>query len=152
MDGPLTIRLTQPIQSCAYHSTTVVHLEQEIPLLHTTPNYGGIRWWFRCPKCSRRVSRLYRPSRAYCFLCRHCHNLTYESAQMSGTKTERFFQRTGRTLHSTTREARRWVRLNYAVQSYVSEVKRPVLNKTRDRRTGIALIVTKKARSKGLTL
>jgi hypothetical protein len=129
-----------------------VHVEQEISLLHTTPNYGGVRWWFLCPKCSRRVSNLYRPSGAYCFLCRHCYDLTYESAQMSRGMTEKFFQRVARTLQSNTREARRWVRLNYAKQSYVSEVKRPAMNKTRERRTGIALLVTKTARSKGLTL
>ena len=86
------------------------------------------------------------------FFCRRCHDLTYESVQRSGSKTEKFFQGVARTLHTSTREARRWVRLNYAKQSYVPEVKRPVLDKTRERRTGIPLLVTKKALSKGLTL
>src|SRR5437870_5446401 len=59
-----------------------LHAEQRIPLIYTTPHYGGIRWWFLCPKCTRRVSLLYKPSNAECFFCRHCHDLSYESTQM----------------------------------------------------------------------
>lgn len=44
----------------------------------TTPHYGGVRYWWLCPHCGRRVRILYGGSR---FLCRHCHNLTYETAQ-----------------------------------------------------------------------
>src|SRR4029078_3134145 len=37
-------------------------VDQDIKLDRTAPNYGGARWWFLCPRCSRRVSRLHRPS------------------------------------------------------------------------------------------
>ncbi len=73
-----------------------------IPLLSTRPNYGGVRWWFACPRlrdgcpCARRVRRLYL-RRGY-FACRLCHDLTYRSSQeahrlgrmfkMSGTEKE----------------------------------------------------------------
>ena len=42
-------------------------------------NYGGYRWFFLCPgaQCDKRCSKLYL-HRQY-FLCRTCHNLTYES-------------------------------------------------------------------------
>lgn len=47
----------------------------------TTPHYGGVRWWWLCPNCGRRVRILYGGRR---FLCRHCQNLTYETAQKGG--------------------------------------------------------------------
>lgn len=52
-----------------------------VPITYTTPNYGGRRPWFRCPNqnCGRRVRILYG---GRYFLCRHCHDLTYESAQV----------------------------------------------------------------------
>ena len=58
-------------------------------LVGTKPHYGGVRWWFLCSRCDRRVSRLHLPIqvRDY-FLCRVCHNLTYESVQASRTKSE----------------------------------------------------------------
>jgi hypothetical protein len=60
--------------------------------LETTPcNFGGERWWFRCPlvrgdspngsRCGRRCFKLYEPPGANYFGCRECYDLTYESAQ-----------------------------------------------------------------------
>jgi len=50
--------------------------------LEATPcNYGGVRWWFHCPECDRRVRKLYMPPDGRRFLCRHCHDLTYAKAQ-----------------------------------------------------------------------
>lgn len=46
--------------------------------LETMPcNYGGKRWIFHCPGCSKRCYKLYL-SNTY-FRCRQCHKLTYES-------------------------------------------------------------------------
>ncbi len=61
---------------------------QSVRLEATTPNFsrGGSRWWFLCPGCGRRVGRLHLPGRGPVvqeFKCRRCHNLTYESAQLS---------------------------------------------------------------------
>ncbi|MFH1513861.1 MAG: hypothetical protein ABIG42_00190 [bacterium] len=48
---------------------------------------GGKRWWFICPlivngrKCEHRVRKLYLPPGEIYFGCRHCHRLTYRSAQ-----------------------------------------------------------------------
>ena len=52
--------------------------------LDTTPvHFGGGRWWFLCPAvgCGRRVRKLYIGPGGTHFACRHCYNLTYESAQ-----------------------------------------------------------------------
>ena len=47
--------------------------------LDTTPcNYGGERWWFRCPSCGRRCRILYGGPE---FTCRVCRDLTYRSQQ-----------------------------------------------------------------------
>lgn len=144
-----SIRATHSELRVIFHDR--IRTQQHIPLRATTPNYGGIRWWFLCPRCSRRVSLLYKPSNLQWFLCRYCYELTYESVQTSGTKVSKFFKATAKELHTTTREARQWIRLN-ASPSYVHEVKRPVPNNVRERRTGFALQLTKQARSKGLNL
>lgn len=53
----------------------------KILLTKTMPNFGGVRYWFLCPGCNRRVGILYKPVGEIFFKCRHCHNLTYQSAQ-----------------------------------------------------------------------
>ena len=125
-------------------------VKQDIQLERTEPNYGGMRWWFLCPMCSRRVSRLHLPSHAYYFSCRQCYDLSYESAQSSHKKSEAFFKLIARDLESTTREARLWFRVMHG--GVVHEVKKPIIEKVRDRQIGIALAVTKEAREKGLSL
>jgi hypothetical protein len=126
---------------------------QEIPLCSTTPNYGGTRWWFQCPKCERRVSRLHKPVNEHCFFCRDCHNLTYESAQLSGTDAGRVLLTIAARLDITRYEARQWVALNPQEEPFaLHEVMTPVVNGIRDRRTGPALLLTKEARKRGLSL
>jgi len=66
----------------------VQHLRYSIKLVSTPCRYGGIRYWFICPlavdgkECGRRVAVLYKFG--YYFGCRHCHNLTYHSRNVSG--------------------------------------------------------------------
>ena len=55
-----------------------------VSLTWTAPNYGGRRWWFRCPATGRLVSKLYLPAGAVQFASRQAHNLTYRSCQESG--------------------------------------------------------------------
>jgi hypothetical protein len=52
-----------------------------VPVVKTQPNYGGVRYWWLCPSCGRRVRILYGGS---IFACRRCHNLTYETTQKGG--------------------------------------------------------------------
>jgi hypothetical protein len=58
--------------------------------MDTTPcNFGGVRWWFRCPSCrskkqdGNRCGKLYLPPTGIRYLCRDCHDLTYRSCQES---------------------------------------------------------------------
>jgi len=50
----------------------------------TTPRFGGRRYWWLCPSCGRRCAAIYGGPR---FLCRVCHNLTYETAQSGDFQT-----------------------------------------------------------------
>jgi hypothetical protein len=61
---------------------------ERIGLDSTSCNFGGKRWWMRCPSplhgrdCeNRRCGKLYLPPDAVFFACRECHELTYRSCQ-----------------------------------------------------------------------
>ncbi len=64
-------------------------VNQNIYFTTTTCNYGGIRKWFACPNCGRRVAVLC--SDGPLFLCRHCYQLPY-SSQNEG-KIDRVFSK-----------------------------------------------------------
>src|ERR687897_827707 len=73
------------------------HRVEEVLRLQTTrPTFGGVRWWFSCPRmldgeeCGLRVGKLYRPPGSRTFACRHCLELTYESCQRSHRYDELF--------------------------------------------------------------
>jgi hypothetical protein len=64
-------------------------VDYPVRLTTTRPRFGELRWWFVCPlfhdgwPCGRRVGKLYLPPGARYFGCRHCHDLTYTSCQIS---------------------------------------------------------------------
>lgn len=69
-----------------------------IHLVSTPCHYGGCRWWFACPECSRRVRVLYinpktgrpedmRPE------CRHCLDLNYASQIASYIERHQTYER-----------------------------------------------------------
>lgn len=61
----------------------------QIVYFHSTAlNFGGVRWWFHCLGCERRCAKLYRGP-GFIFLCRICHDLTYESC-IDGKSTASF--------------------------------------------------------------
>lgn len=53
----------------------------EFSLTRTPTSFGGERTWFSCPRCGRRVGKLYLPPGHPHFWCRHCHGLSYGSRQ-----------------------------------------------------------------------
>ncbi len=61
-------------------------VDYKVKLITSKQNFGGVRWWFVCPLvvnnrvCSKRVGKLYLPSGAKYFGCRHCYDLTYTSS------------------------------------------------------------------------
>lgn len=61
---------------------------QVVDLEHTPCHYGGTRPWFRCPRCGRRVAKLYGGT---AFWCRQCHGLAYRS--QAETYEDRCFRR-----------------------------------------------------------
>ena len=50
--------------------------QYSIQLTKTACNYGHYRYWWLCPKCSKRVSVLYC---AGLYVCRHCIGANYHS-------------------------------------------------------------------------
>lgn len=54
-------------------------LDYRIALTTTPCNYGGLRYWFECPSCDKRIAVLYLPYNDKRFACRACHNLTYQN-------------------------------------------------------------------------
>ena len=55
------------------------NIRQVVPFTSTDCTFGKWRVWFVCPgqDCGRRVGKLYLAGKY--FLCRHCHDLTYQS-------------------------------------------------------------------------
>ncbi|HRD95851.1 MAG TPA: hypothetical protein PLA97_05550 [Rubrivivax sp.] len=52
-------------------------VHQRVPIERTRCHYGGMRPWFHCPRCQRRVAVLFlRNGR---FMCRHCGRVAYSS-------------------------------------------------------------------------
>src|SRR2546423_10362205 len=50
----------------------------QLVYLQPTPlRFGGVRWWFLCPKCERRCAKLYLQSYRSVFLCRACLGIGY---------------------------------------------------------------------------
>lgn len=68
--------LPQPYMRISF-TVKDVNKTQIVYLTTTHCNYGGIRWWFNCPFCFKRVGKLFLFGENYA--CRHCHNLTYKS-------------------------------------------------------------------------
>src|SRR5262245_32149484 len=76
-----------PIVTLCYHWRRKEYVETPVRLDTTPTQFGGQRWWLKCPlivlgvPCNRRVGKLYLPSSSRYFACRQCHKLTYQSCQ-----------------------------------------------------------------------
>lgn len=51
----------------------------QVSIVSTRPNFGGLRYWFVCPVCSRRCATLYRLKHRNGAACRVCLKLNYPS-------------------------------------------------------------------------
>jgi hypothetical protein len=66
---------------------------QGIDTVPTRANLGfGLRYWFLCPKCSRRVASLFKPHSRADFWCRGCHNLTYRCQKEHDRRVDEFLK------------------------------------------------------------
>lgn len=69
----------------------------EIPIDKLPCNYGGIRCYFKCPLCSRRMRILYFAEQSI-FLCRICLNLGYESQRLRPSRRYAYMSEKVKTL------------------------------------------------------
>jgi hypothetical protein len=44
-----------------YWTGELYQIDDKIYLAHSRPTFGGLRWWFVCPRLKRRVRKLYLP-------------------------------------------------------------------------------------------
>lgn len=56
----------------------------EIELITTRTAFNGIRFWFKCPQCKRRVGVLYKHPISRIVGCRLCLNLHYRKQRYKG--------------------------------------------------------------------
>lgn len=67
-------------------------VQAPIETVATKCNFGGVRYWFRCPlringiPCNRIVSKLYLAPNCNYFGCRHCLDLTYNKRKRNYNK------------------------------------------------------------------
>ncbi|MBD1910269.1 hypothetical protein [Leptolyngbya sp. FACHB-8] len=71
------------------------------PLTWTACNYGGMRPWWICQQCDRKVRKLYRVGGV--IECRKCADLGYHSEQVSGQLRKYFFEVTLPNFYRTMR-------------------------------------------------
>lgn len=71
------------IEYCVKQDNQVSNRYQSIEIAMKELTYGT-SWQFRCP-CGQLANILYMPRDKSEFLCRHCHNLTYEICNLSKT-------------------------------------------------------------------
>lgn len=56
-------------------------LQNDIQLTSSKTGNGGMRYWFFCPQCNKRVGVLYRRPGSNSLACRRCGNLQYSAAK-----------------------------------------------------------------------
>jgi hypothetical protein len=66
-------------------------VRQVIKIVSTRPRYGGMRWWFVCPRTGKRCLYLYLPANenAIRFLSRKSYGLKYESQKETALQRSR---------------------------------------------------------------
>ena len=79
--------------------------DYEVSLLTTPCNLGGVRYWFGCPSCGRRVGVLYLAPGDVYFRCRHCNNLSYYSRNRCPIGS---FGHTSREIDKLRSQIKRW--------------------------------------------
>ena len=70
------LHITQPNSLPVSYNYRSKHYSYTIHLTTTAPHYGGLRYWFNCPSCSKRTGVLYC---AGLYVCRHCTGANYQS-------------------------------------------------------------------------
>lgn len=61
----------------------------KVSLTTSQTGYGGVRFWFKCPLCLKRVGVLYRHPLSGLVGCRNCLNLDYKKRRYKGMIEEK---------------------------------------------------------------
>jgi hypothetical protein len=88
-DGDNWLRLRYEMTD--YWSGQEVEIDDKIYLAATRPRFGGLRWWFVCPRLNRKVRKLYLPLGGRHFWSRRAYRLAY--ASQGETKYDRALRR-----------------------------------------------------------
>ncbi len=67
-------------------------IDYEVQLVRKLPFFGGVQYFFLCPRCSRQAMKLYSAPGSKYFQCRTCQHLTYQSCRESH-KYDKMFAR-----------------------------------------------------------
>ncbi|MHC4636696.1 MAG: hypothetical protein ACYTBP_08250 [Planctomycetota bacterium] len=81
------------------------HFDYKVRLETTPCNFGGIRYWFACPSCHRRVAVIYLSPKGHYFQCRDCNNLSYRSRNRCRIES---WGETSRQIEKLRGEIKRW--------------------------------------------
>ena len=79
--------------------------DYQVSLVTTPCNFGGVRYWFACPDCWRRVGVLYLAPGDVYFRCRNCNNLSYWSRNRC---TVASWGQTSREIDELRSQIKRW--------------------------------------------
>jgi len=101
MDEPYG-RFVYQVTDCEGHKTDY---DYKVNLVTTPCNFGGVRYWFGCPSCGRRVAVLYLAPGDIYFRCRHCNNLSYWSRNRCRIES---WGETSRQIERLQSEIKRW--------------------------------------------
>lgn len=75
-EGKPLVFCSVALDICRQHVTVRVTADR--------PNYGGVRLWFLCPRCSRRVLKVYQWPGLSVLGCRLCFRLVYGQQMRKG--------------------------------------------------------------------
>src|SRR5262245_740410 len=84
-------------QMTDYWSGKEIEIDDKVYLASTRPHFGGLRWWFVCPRRNRKVRKLYLPLGGRHFWSRRPYQLDYASQRE--TKYDRAIRRARKLYH-----------------------------------------------------
>lgn len=82
---PLRVRATLAGDHLKIRYRNNTHIAYTISIDRVPCNYGGYRYYFKCPLCQSRMRKLYFAQQSV-ILCRKCLNLGYQSQRLRSSK------------------------------------------------------------------
>jgi hypothetical protein len=79
IDGPWNGWVRLKYEMTDYWTGEPLEIDDKIFLATSRPPFGGLRWWFVCPRLNRRVRKLYLPLGGRHFWSRRAYRLAYAS-------------------------------------------------------------------------